>query len=178
MKSRSLRRGTRLYHASEQILDTKTMVSSYANDNPDNKDRKPGIIFFSRYNYTLRTDSTRTILNEYKTNNTVDLINLGNNDTRLEINRRIQASSIFDVDEKSHIAKCTYDVDIQIGGGKANYKYHSILKRMFGRNYMGTIIDYTRKVTKNNDIDDLEGFEETVIWKSHSKNLTWLRSRS
>ena len=58
------------------------------------------------------------------------------------------------------------DPNYQYSGGKENYKYHSILKKYFGKEYDGTII-----IEDEVDSEDLEGATEIVLWKNFSKIL-------
>jgi hypothetical protein len=61
------------------------------------------------------------------------------------------------------------DPDEQYSGGKSNAKYHSIVKKYFGENYDGTIIDENNlKSSRKYSEADLEGANEIVIWKDYS----------
>lgn len=53
--------------------------------------------------------------------------------------------------------------DYQYSGGKSNYKYHSYVKKYFGKDYDGTFI-----IESNVDSEDLEGPTEIVLWKNFS----------
>jgi hypothetical protein len=62
--------------------------------------------------------------------------------------------------------------DEQYSGGRSNAKYHNIVKKYFGENYDGTIIDKNYLKSSNKySIDDLEGVTEIVIWKDYSTLL-------
>lgn len=54
------------------------------------------------------------------------------------------------------------DPDEQYSGGSSNKKYHELVKKFFGKDYDGTII---------NEVDDpnLEGAKEIVLWKNFSR---------
>jgi hypothetical protein len=54
--------------------------------------------------------------------------------------------------------------DYQYSGGKSNYKYHSIVKKYFCKEYDGTII-----IDDEVDSEELEGPTEIVLWKNFSK---------
>ncbi len=56
--------------------------------------------------------------------------------------------------------------DYQYSGGKSNYKYHSLVKKYFYKEYDGTII-----IEDEVDSEDLEGPTEIVLWKNFSKLL-------
>ena len=61
------------------------------------------------------------------------------------------------------------DPDEQYSGGKSNAKYHNIVKKYFGENYDGTIIDENNlKSSSKYSAADLEGANEIVIWKDYS----------
>jgi hypothetical protein len=53
--------------------------------------------------------------------------------------------------------------DYQYSGGKSNYKYHSYVKKYFGKDYDGTFI-----IESDVDSEDLEGPTEIVLWKNFS----------
>jgi hypothetical protein len=61
------------------------------------------------------------------------------------------------------------DPDEQYSGGKSNAKYHTIVKKYFGENYDGTIIDENNLQSSSKYSEaDLEGANEIVIWKDYS----------
>jgi hypothetical protein len=98
---------------------------------------------------------------EYEFIKTPKLLDIGDGNVREQIEETISPmdNSILIYSEP----------DEQYSGGKSNAKYHNIVKKYYGDEYDGTIID--AKNLKGNEkypVETLEGPSEIVIWKDYS----------
>lgn len=65
------------------------------------------------------------------------------------------------------------DPDEQYSGGVGNRKYHELVKKYFGDEYDGTVIDENHLVgNARYSVEDLEGASEMVLWDRHSELLS------
>jgi hypothetical protein len=65
------------------------------------------------------------------------------------------------------------DPDEQYSGGVGNRKYHELVKKYFGKEYDGTVIDAKHLVgNARYSVEDLEGASEMVLWDRHSELLS------
>ena len=65
------------------------------------------------------------------------------------------------------------DPDEQYSGGVGNRKYHELVKKYFGEEYDGTVIDEKHLVGNDRySVEDLEGPSEMVLWDQHSELLS------
>ena len=98
---------------------------------------------------------------EYEFKKTPKLLDIGDGNVREQIEETISP-----MDKNILIYS---DPDEQYSGGKSNAKYHDIVKKYYGYEYDGTIID--EKNLKGNEkypLQKLEGPSEIVIWKDYS----------
>jgi len=98
---------------------------------------------------------------EYEFKKTPKLLDIGDGNVREQIEETISP-----MDKNILIYS---DPDEQYSGVNSNAKYHDIVKKYYGYEYDGTIID--EKNLKGNEkypIEKLEGPTEIVIWKDYS----------
>ncbi len=103
-------------------------------------------------------ESYGPIIHTYEFKENPKLLNIG----KIKVRQMIEKEIVKDYPEFIKIS----DPNYQYSGGKENYKYHSILKEYFGKEYDGSII-----IEDEVDSEDLEGATEIVLWKNFSKIL-------
>ena len=99
------------------------------------------------------TDSYGPIVYTYMFNKKPRLIDIG----KIKNRKYIEEIIIQDLPDFLKFSDANY----QYSGGKENYKYHSYVKKYFGKNFDGTII-----VEDDVDNEELEGATEIVLWKN------------
>ena len=107
------------------------------------------------------------LLKSYRFKKRPNLLNIGNGNVRTMIEDRIEDPDLINACHP----------DEQYSGIRGNQKYHQILKKYFGDEYDGTIIDQSQlegnlKYPK----EELEGPSEIVIWKDYDELLEELPS--
>jgi hypothetical protein len=64
------------------------------------------------------------------------------------------------------------DPDEQYSGGRSNKMYHELVKKYFGNEFDGTIIDEKNLIpSQKYSKEDLEGPSEIVLWKDYDRLL-------
>ena len=126
-------------------------------------DQMSGLQWFalsSDYGTTTYGDITK----QYQIIKKPKLLDIGNANVRSMIKQTIQS------DEPKIIEYS--DPDEQYSGGEMNKKYHNLVKKYFGKEYDGTIIDEKHlQGNKEYSIEDLEGPTEIVIWDNYTDFL-------
>lgn len=139
----------------------KTIYKKFATYVP--LDEMHGIQWFAlRENYGNETYGD--ISKKYRFKKAPRLLDIGDADVRSMI-----VDTISPMDPK--IVGLS-DPDEQYSGGVGNRKYHELVKKYFGDEYDGTVIDENHLVgNKKYSVEDLEGPSEMVIWDHHSDLL-------
>lgn len=97
---------------------------------------------------------------EYKFKKTPKLLDIGDGNVREQMEETISPM------DKSILIYS--NPDEQYSGGKSNAKYHNIVKKYYGDEYDGTIIDEKNlKGSAKYPEEDLEGPSEIVLWKDY-----------
>lgn len=104
------------------------------------------------------SESYGPIIHTYTFKEKPKLLDIG----KINIRKEIEDYIVQFVPEFKYIS----NPDEQYSGGKSNYKYHSLVKKYFYKDYDGTII-----IEDEVDSEELEGPTEVVLWKNFSKML-------
>ena len=101
---------------------------------------------------------------KYKFKKTPHLLDIGDGKVREMIEQTIEPHD-------NNIIKYS-DPDQQYSGGQGNRDYHNLVKKYFGEEYDGTIIEADKlKDGKKYSKEDMEGATEVVIWKDFTELL-------